>query len=116
VDRLPSLPSIIILRLRNMTAIDSTGLQALENLADRIHDSGKQLILCGAREQPTLRMHEAEFHEHVGRENICRSLAEALERARDLYRDVASKSLPPAASRIQTDRQQAAVVAGSAEG
>lgn len=98
VDRLPSLPSIVILRLRNMTAIDSTGLQALENLADRIHESGKQLILCGAREQPTLRMHEAEFHQHVGRENICRSLAEALERARDLYRGVASKSLCSSAS------------------
>lgn len=49
-----------------MTAIDSTGLQALENLADRVHESGRQLILCGAREQPAMRMHEAEFHEHVG--------------------------------------------------
>jgi SulP family sulfate permease len=47
VDRLPNLPPIIILRLRNMTAIDSTGLQALENFADRVHQSGRQLILCG---------------------------------------------------------------------
>jgi hypothetical protein len=44
-----------------MTAIDSTGLQALENFADRVHESGRQLILCGAREQPEMRMHEAEF-------------------------------------------------------
>ena len=29
-------------------------------------------------------MHEAEFHEHVGEDNICRSVAEALDRARDL--------------------------------
>ena len=85
VSRLPDLPPIIILRLRNMTAIDSTGLQALENLADRVHESGRQLILCGAREQPLLRMHEAEFHEHVGGENICRSVADALERAKILY-------------------------------
>lgn len=107
IDRLPSLPSIIILRLRNMTAIDSTGLQALENLADRIHESGKQLILCGAREQPTLRMREAEFHEHVGIENICQSLADALERARELYRDGARKSLSPIASGTQTKRPPA---------
>src|SRR3984893_16881588 len=33
IHRLPELPSILILRLRNMTAIDATGLQALENLA-----------------------------------------------------------------------------------
>jgi len=85
VSRLPDLPPVIILRLRNMTAIDSTGLQALENLADRVHESGRQLILCGAREQPSLRMREAEFHEHVGKENLCGSLAAALERAKILY-------------------------------
>jgi anti-anti-sigma regulatory factor len=45
---------VIILRLRNMTAIDSTGLQALENFADRVHESGRQLILFGAREQPEI--------------------------------------------------------------
>ena len=67
-----------------MTAIDSTGLQALENFADRVHETGRQLVLCGAREQPSLRMHEAEFHEHVGEENICRSVADALERAKTL--------------------------------
>jgi SulP family sulfate permease len=91
VSRLPDLPPIIILRLRNMTAIDSTGLQALENFADCVHDSGRQLILCGAREQPEMRMHEAEFHEHVGEENICHSVADALDRARILYPEVAKQ-------------------------
>jgi SulP family sulfate permease len=52
VSRLHDLPPIIILRLRNMTAIDSTGFQALEKFADQVHESGRQLILCGAREQP----------------------------------------------------------------
>src|SRR5439155_21542173 len=64
VSRLPDLPPIIILRLRNMTAIDSTGLQALENLADRVHESGRRFILCGARAQPAKQMHQAEFSEH----------------------------------------------------
>jgi SulP family sulfate permease len=86
-DRLGDLPPIVILRLRNMTAIDSTGLQALENLADRVHESGRQLIYCGAREQPEKRMHEAEFHEHVGPRNICRSVADALVRAKELHRE-----------------------------
>lgn len=97
VNRLPDLPPIIILRLRNMTAIDSTGLQALENLADRVHESERELVLCGAREQPALRMHEAEFHEHVGEENICGSIAEALERARALSLDAAKQHPPRAA-------------------
>ena len=93
VNRLPDLPPIIILRLRNMTAIDSTGLQALENFADRVHESWRLLIICGAREQPATRMLEAEFHEHVGEENICRSVAEALNRAKSLYPE-AAKQLP----------------------
>src|ERR1700730_13411804 len=51
VTRLPNLPPILILRLRNMTAIDSTGLQALEGLADRVQESGRKLIRV--REQPS---------------------------------------------------------------
>jgi SulP family sulfate permease len=84
VSRLRELPPIIILRLRNMTAIDATGLQALEKLADVVHESGRGLILCGAREQPRLLMHQAEFEEHVGAGNICQSITDALERAREL--------------------------------
>jgi SulP family sulfate permease len=84
-DRLSELPPIVILRLRNMTAIDSTGLQALEKLADTIHSSGRGLILCGAREQPSRLMKQAEFEQHVGAENICANIAEALERAKDLF-------------------------------
>jgi SulP family sulfate permease len=91
LNRLPDLPPILILRLRNMTAIDSTGLQALENFADRVYESGRQLILCGAREQPEMRMHEAEFHEHVGEENICHSVADALDRAKALYPEVVNR-------------------------
>jgi SulP family sulfate permease len=90
VNRLPDLPPIIILRLRNMTAIDSTGLQALENFADLVHETGRQLILCGAMEQPEMRMQEAEFHEHVGEKNICHSVSDALDRAKSLYPEVAT--------------------------
>ena len=85
-DQLMELPPIVILRLRNMTAIDATGLQALENLADTIHESGRGFILCGAREQPARLMHQAEFGQHVGAENICPSIESALERAKILYR------------------------------
>src|SRR3984885_14068370 len=52
IERIPDLPPIVILRLRNMTALDGTGLQALENLADVVHKSGRKLLLCGGRQQP----------------------------------------------------------------
>jgi len=85
VEPVDRLPPIVILRLRNMTAIDATGLVALEELADKLHASGRHLILCGAREQPAQLMHQAEFERHVGRENICPHVQAALERAGQLY-------------------------------
>lgn len=94
VQQIPELPPIVILRLRNMTAIDATGLLALENLADRVHSSGRGLILCGAREQPKRLMHQAEFEQHVGTENICANVTEALVRAEALYAEIADQAPP----------------------
>jgi SulP family sulfate permease len=72
---------VVVLRLRNMTALDATGLYALEKLADRLKKSGRTLLLCGAREQPERLLHQAEFVEHVGSDNILPHVAAALERA-----------------------------------
>jgi SulP family sulfate permease len=83
-DNVDRLPPIVIVRLRNMTAIDATGIRALEDVADRLRQSGRTLLLCGAREQPAALMHAAEFHEHVGEQNICANIAAALRRAREL--------------------------------
>ena len=79
------LPPIVILRKRNMTAIDGSGLGALEELADELHAAGRTLILCAAREQPAKLMAQAEFDRHVGHENICEVFDSALLRARRLY-------------------------------
>ena len=85
IERMPDLPPIVILRLRNMTALDGTGLQALENLADVVHKSGRTLLLCGGRQQPAEIMRNTEFEQHVGAENICASVTEALQQARKLW-------------------------------
>jgi SulP family sulfate permease len=83
--RIPQLPPIVVVRLRNMTAIDGTGLRALEDLNEALQQSGRTLLLCGAREQPRKLMAQAEFDRHVGAENICDNIQHALERARDVY-------------------------------
>ncbi len=81
-DHLEKLPPIIILRLRHVPAMDASGLQALEDLADEIHASGRILLLCGAREQPAHLMERAEFHAHLGAENTLPHVHAALDRAR----------------------------------
>jgi SulP family sulfate permease len=84
-EQLPDLAPVVILRLRNMTALDSTGIQALEWLADAIHESGRTLIFCGAREQPERLMRQAEFEQHVGADNICPHITAGIKRAQAMY-------------------------------
>ena len=93
IAQLPEMPPVIILRLRNMSAIDATGLQILERFADTVHAAHKELILCGAPEQPAQLMKQSEFEEHVGKNNICESFADALERARVVYQEICASLL-----------------------
>jgi sulfate permease, SulP family len=87
-ENLHQLPPVVIIRLRNMTAIDATGLYALEEIAKQLHASGRTLILCGAREQPAQLIHQAEFEEVVGPENICSNVREALSRAEQVFEGI----------------------------
>jgi len=84
-ENIHKLPPVVIIGLRNMTAIDATGLYALEEVAKQLHACKRTLILCGAREQPAQLIHQAEFEEVVGRENICANVEEALRRAEDVF-------------------------------
>jgi SulP family sulfate permease len=68
-----------------MTALDSTGMFALEEVAKELHATGRTLILCGAREQPAQLIHQAEFEDIIGQENICENVQAALRRADDVF-------------------------------
>ncbi len=81
---LNAFPAVVIVRLRNMTALDATGLHALEMFANRLRKSGRTLLLCGARDQPAQLLHKADFVEHVGPENILPHVDAALQRAREI--------------------------------
>ena len=76
---------VVILRLRNMTAIDATGIHAIETFAKRLRASGRHLLLCGAMEQPSKLLQQPRFIEQVGRENIMPNIQAALERAKEVY-------------------------------
>jgi SulP family sulfate permease len=100
-DRVEELGPIVIVRLRNMTAIDATGLRGLEDLADHLHAAGRELILCGAPKQPAALMRQAEFHQHVGADNVCPNIEAALQRAaaiRSVVRDASRPAMPAAST------------------
>ncbi|HUE69867.1 MAG TPA: SulP family inorganic anion transporter [Pirellulaceae bacterium] len=90
-DCMDEFTPVVIVRLRNMTAIDASGLMALQEFADKLHATGRILILCGARPQPARLMRQAEFEQHLGKGNICPDIDTALERAVLFY---SSHTLP----------------------
>jgi SulP family sulfate permease len=80
-----SLPAVVILRLRNMTAIDATGLHELERLTDRLRATGRTLLLCGARSQPEQLLKQSPFLRYLGEENMLPHVEAALSRAREIH-------------------------------
>ena len=87
-QNLHELPPVVILRLRNMTAIDATGLFALQELARELHATHRTLIFCGAREQPRKVIAQAGLEEVIGLENICDNVQAALDRAEDVFEKI----------------------------
>jgi sulfate permease, SulP family len=77
-------PEVLILRMREVLAMDATGLNALEDLHERLRSRGKYLILCGPHTQPMFAMSKAGFLDRIGRENICGNVDESLVRAREI--------------------------------
>jgi SulP family sulfate permease len=94
ISQVPGMTPVVVLRLRNMTAIDATGLRAIQDFADRLRQAGKTLLLCGAPPQPLRLMHQAEFERHVGERNILPDVQAALDRAEELHETSARKTVP----------------------
>jgi SulP family sulfate permease len=93
-----SLPSVVILRLRNMTAIDATGLHELEKLSERLRATGRTLLLCGARSQPEQLLRQSAFLQYLGKENMLPHVEAALSRAREIHEGRGGDTLVPALS------------------
>jgi SulP family sulfate permease len=83
-------PEVLVLRMRKVMAMDATGLNALEDLYERLRRKGKHILLSGPHTQPLLVMDKAGFLDRIGRENVCAHIDAALDRAREIL------GLPPA--------------------
>ena len=84
---LNELGDVVILRLRNMTALDATGVHALGQFSERLHKAGKTMLLCGARDQPRQLILGSDLMQHIGPENVLPHVQAALARAREIQGD-----------------------------
>ena len=77
-------PEVFILRMRQVLAMDATGLQALEGFARRLRARGKHLLLCGPHSQPLMALHRHGFIEWLGEDNVCADVDACIKRAGEL--------------------------------
>ena len=75
-------PKVFILETRNLLAIDATGIRAIEDLVTQLTHGGTRFILSGIHKQPLFAITQAGLLDRIGEDNVCGTLAEALERAR----------------------------------
>jgi sulfate permease, SulP family len=75
-------PRVLIIRMRGVPAIDSTGLHALHELARRCKHDGTLLLLSDVHAQPMFALVRSEMLAELGQENLFGNLDNALDRAR----------------------------------
>ena len=68
----------VILRMRNVPALDSTAMRALNEIYSTCKKSGLTLILSHTNEQPLSVMKKAGFYDELGEENFLPNIDEAL--------------------------------------
>jgi len=75
------LQPVVVLRMRYMTAIDATGLYAIEQFYEKLHESGRTLLLCGLRGQPKRFIITSKLPRIIGARNVLPNIHSALHRA-----------------------------------
>ncbi|HET7789774.1 MAG TPA: SulP family inorganic anion transporter [Gemmatimonadales bacterium] len=89
VGQVASRPKVLILRMRHVPAIDSTGLHALRELVRRSAHGGSLVLLSDVHAQPVVALERSGLLYDLGEENILGNIDDALNRAR------AHLGLPP---------------------
>jgi len=79
---------IVILRLRDMTALDATGLHAFGVLHKRLKASGRTMLLCGANIQPAQLLKNSPTAQQIDPQNILPHITAALVRAKEVYEGI----------------------------
>ena len=74
----------LVLRMRGVPALDSTAMNALQNLVKTCEGKGITLVFSHVNEQPMHVMEKAGFVELVGKENFQPNISAALKRAEEV--------------------------------
>ncbi|HEU4565643.1 MAG TPA: SulP family inorganic anion transporter [Gemmatimonadaceae bacterium] len=106
-------PRVLILRLRNVPAVDATGMRALVDVVRRSQKDGSLVLLSDVHAQPVLALGRAGILDEIGEDNIFGNVDDALNRAR---RYLGLPELPPPSTAVPTVAREIASTPTPAEG
>jgi SulP family sulfate permease len=75
-------PKVLILRMRNVPAIDSTAMHALRDLVRRTRKDGTRVLLSDVRAQPLIALDSSQLLDEIGGEHLFENIDDALAAAR----------------------------------
>lgn len=77
-------PRVLIIRMRHVLALDSTGMNALKDVVHRSRRDGTVVLLSDVHMQPLVALTGSPTLDEIGRNNLFGNLDQALNRARSL--------------------------------
>jgi len=92
VSQVAGHPKVLILRMRNVPAMDSSGVHALLDVIRRARKSGTAVVLAGVHMQPLVALTDSDAVAEIGSENLAGNLDLALARAREIIEGPATPS------------------------
>ena len=75
---------VLCIRMRNVPAIDATGVETLKKIADICDKNNISVVFSHVNEQPMGIMEKSGFVDRIGRENFCSHIDTALIRAEEI--------------------------------
>ena len=103
LGRIARKPKVLIIRMRNVPAIDSTGIRALADVTRRTRKEGTLVLLSDVHAQPLVALGRSDLLDEIGDDNIFGNLDDALNRARA---EVGEAPLPPPRGTTPTVRRE----------
>jgi SulP family sulfate permease len=84
LDHLNEHPRVLIIRMRDVHAVDATGIRALKDVIRRTTRDGSRVLLADVQPQPRTALADAGVLALVGDENVTPDIDDALARAYEL--------------------------------
>jgi SulP family sulfate permease len=92
LEHLHERPRILIIRMRDVHALDSTGLHALKDVLRRSRGGGSDVMLADVRSQPRVALTDSGLLEEIGAANVFHDMDDAIARAYEVTRTPAAVS------------------------